>query len=671
MNWVNSASGVISATDGSGIQLGGNWENEGTISATDNSVISIFGTCSTSDLGTITLSANSTFKISGTLNNTGSTFSPAIYGGTCELLYGTIVGGTLDLSGGSFDCITGTLDGVALRDGDLNLPTSQGVVFDDIQPGDGHAINVAGAVTFDGPSQTVGNLTINAEPNAPIYVSGADSNGPQTLTLASDVNVYGGTFAENHSGDGLVNNGTMDAGSPSAMFGTTEITINCDNFTNNNIAEATNGGLLNINSSDSTNSATGTIIADGPNSGVNLAAGWSNAGTIKVFNGGTVSLNGTFTTAQLGNIYVDSNSTLQIQGTWTNNSSNSSLQIDGNLIIAGGTIVGGTVDSSVGNLSVQDGTLDGVTVTGMDVLVSDYDSLYVRDGITITDQNLDVGQSASVYFDGPGQSIDNLTINCAGSGTIYPSGPNSNGPQTLTLGRNVTINGSVQLADNNTGDSIVNYGLVDADAPNQSIVVSVDNFINNGTLEATGAGTLQINNNLINNGWMKLNGGTLDIVVPGTYPVVFGQLNVGDGTLSGSGQIDGDLAFSSDPSTLAFELSSEEDFDSLAINGNVSLAGNLEISLADGFEPSSGDIFTVLTVDSGDTLTGSFDDVPDGGRLTTADGLGSFQVNYGSGPYTNEIVLSDFEQVPEPATGGLAVMALAGLLARRRRAIPK
>jgi hypothetical protein len=56
-----------------------------------------------------------------------------------------------------------------------------------------------------------------------------------------------------------------------------------------------------------------------------------------------------------------------------------------------------------------------------------------------------------------------------------------------------------------------------------------------------------------------------------------------------------------------------------------------------------------------------FDNVANGARLTTADGLASFQVNYGAGsPYgANNLVLSDPHAVPEPAT----LMLLAGAAA--------
>jgi hypothetical protein len=71
----------------------------------------------------------------------------------------------------------------------------------------------------------------------------------------------------------------------------------------------------------------------------------------------------------------------------------------------------------------------------------------------------------------------------------------------------------------------------------------------------------------------------------------------------------------------------------------------------------------------GDTLTGEFLNVIDGGRLETTDGLGSFLVNYGTGADANEIVLSDFEAsaVPEPAMAGAFGLGFIGLVRRKRK----
>ncbi len=101
-------------------------------------------------------------------------------------------------------------------------------------------------------------------------------------------------------------------------------------------------------------------------------------------------------------------------------------------------------------------------------------------------------------------------------------------------------------------------------------------------------------------------------------------------------------------SSLALEIGGATvgtQYDQLAVSSAASLGGDLEISLLDigggKFYPSSLDTFTVLTAS---ILTGSLDNVANGGRLSTIGNWGSFQVNYGlgSGFDPNAIVLSDF-----------------------------
>ena len=71
--------------------------------------------------------------------------------------------------------------------------------------------------------------------------------------------------------------------------------------------------------------------------------------------------------------------------------------------------------------------------------------------------------------------------------------------------------------------------------------------------------------------------------------------------------------------------------------------------LQNEFVPSSSDIYTVLSVESPYTLSGDFANVADGGYLFFDSGHGRFTVNYDDAVVPNEIVLSDFQSVPEPA----------------------
>lgn len=96
--------------------------------------------------------------------------------------------------------------------------------------------------------------------------------------------------------------------------------------------------------------------------------------------------------------------------------------------------------------------------------------------------------------------------------------------------------------------------------------------------------------------------------------------------------------------TLALEIGGTSPggtHDLVTVTGASLLDGLLDVALTDNFIPSANDLFTVFAADS---LLGFFDNVTNGQRLDTTDGLGSFVVNYGVGSAFDEsrIVLNDF-----------------------------
>jgi hypothetical protein len=185
-------------------------------------------------------------------------------------------------------------------------------------------------------------------------------------------------------------------------------------------------------------------------------------------------------------------------------------------------------------------------------------------------------------------------------------------------------------------------------------------FVNGGTLGINGPGT----------SWTLGNGGTLELRNEGVAPDVQGDLIQNQGVISGDGrfaanvenQLNGriepgvgndagrlewegaDLTLNAG-STIAFDIGGRaigatyDRIDAQAVNIN---GGQLEFGLFNDFFPNSTDVFRVLDSIS---LSGTFDNVANGERLATVDGLGSFLVNYGVGSTFADlqIVLSDFQ----------------------------
>ena len=505
----------------------------------------------------------------------------------------------------------------------------------------------------------------------------------------------------------LINNGTIQA--DGAGIGV-EL-AGAGNCSNTGAIEATDGATVNLGIyNGGTFANSGTILAQGMGSELILIGGQfsnSGSGTIEAMNGATVELQqGDYVN---GLVTAGPNTTFSIGGgaffdnTGTTPGSGSTIQPPlGGTLLLGGTISGGTVSDAGGTfLNPSGGILDGTPTGGITLfgtLLHDDGAETLLQGL-INDPNgftFDSNPSAGA---GAGYSLllsgntelngNNSTTTIAdGNGGTIQFGTFFNGYSgvsqlTIDSGHTLLSRANVQSFQNQI-ITLVNNGTVQADGANNQFylslvdassnagtiaatngaIVTLDNsaggtFENSGILEAADGGILTfVSANLTNNGTIELQNGTIITDV---------ALAVGDGTLTGSGTINGDVALDSDPSTLEFEIRSDTDFDSLLVDGNVFLAGDLEITLAPGAASllNSGDTFEVLDANS---LSGSFDNVADDQRLATSDGSGSFLVNYGTGADSDEIVLSDFQSVPEPACLSLLGVGVAGLLKRRQSA---
>ena len=402
-------------------------------------------------------------------------------------------------------------------------------------------------------------------------------------------------------------------------------------FFNGNIngGEITGSSQLTLNEGFTWN---GGEIALGAGGAINLPVGstssvTSSLGSNQEFTSGTINNAGSFTMAPTSAFFGTNGIINNLAGaSWT---------------MQNGSLLGDFgVFNNAGNFIVQK------AVNGNAPFI---DSVFNNSG-TVTLQSTN-GFLFSLYRGGSASGTFNIPT---GFDLRLSTISNAVHPYTFTAGALVTGGGTMTVTDTGSldvaGDSTINTS-----------------FFNGGLLTVESGATLSLNGPITQAGTIRLNGGTITTLQ--TLRLVISPL-------SGSGTINGNVSDSNAPispgasagiitingqlsllnnAKLVMEiggLTQGTEYDYLAVSGMVGLGGTLELQMLNGFQlkldPSQ--TFTLLTSNS--LLDGFFNNIANGARLTTSDGLASFQVNYGIGSKygANNLVLSDPQIVPEPAS---------------------
>jgi|GEM_PF-5319053 len=714
----NYSPGIIYVPTSTALTATGGMNNAGELSV-DGGVLNISSGAQTnsgllhvSDGGSIDLGGGSTLNNSGeieadggilnlgnaTVANTGKVV--ALAGGVVNLSGGTISGGSLNFDSASVMNVSGTSTlANVISNAAINVPG---------QWNGEYTLNIKGNLVDNGMITVGSNQGASDAPSyAVLNVAGGTVSGTGTINLNNNES-YGpcvaqlsGTLtqATGHSITGfgqinatLTNNGTVNADVNVNLPGINGQTLEvlppsgADTLavTNNGLMEATNGGTLQFDKGVTLTSAAGaTITAD--NGTINFLSGTTVAddGLIQAISKGTIDINGAVNEGSGLPMQINSG-TLNISG-GTINQTGSQLNVAGGTVnLSSGTISGGSLNfdsASVMNVSGTS-TLANVISNAAINVPGQWNGEYTLNikGNLVDNGMITVGSNQGAS-DAPSYAVLNVAGGTvSGTGTINLNNNESYGPcvaqlsGTLTqaTGHSITGFGQINatLTNNGTVNADVNVNLpgingqtLEVLPPSGADTLAVTN---NGLMEATNGGTLQFDNgvNLINNGTIEVSNGTI------TSPTA---IQVGTGTLLGGGTINAPVVLSNDPSTLEYVIGGTASPGDLIVNGNVTLGGNLTIRFANGLQNlvTNLDMLTVLTASGSNTLSGQFLNVADGGRLETADGFGSFQVNYGDSIAPNSVVLSNFVDgggsVPEPATLALlaAGVAYLGLLRRR------
>jgi hypothetical protein len=640
--------------------------NQGSIIASSSSVPLVVQPNASGiiNTGTMTATGGATLTVqSGTINNAGGTIL-AQTGSIVTLSNVTLASGNITTVGtGEVKLADATLAGVTVSNSANGIiravsgvNTLLGAYTDFVTS----QVRVGNGAKVVLPIGT-GTVTLNGG----IFV---DSTGSDTVveigTTGMTINGAGRLVLSNNANNRVIGTG----GTSSVTFGPS-LTVHGSG--------QLGGGLLGITNQ-------GTILADQSNPLIvrPSSLGLANTGTMRAATGGSLTLqSGTFTNTGAGSIISDTGSHIDVSGS---------------------TISGGTLTSSgTGHFHALDAsTFSGLTIsTGTTVEVDNGHSLTLKGSIVNNGliSLLAAGSATELKMDG--------AVTLGGSGNVTMTNSASNrihgaAGSALTLGANQTISGAGEIGRDTM--SFTNQGTVTA---NHSTALVINNsgtsFTNHGALKATGSGGLTLSDaTVMNLGTVEVFAGSIATVAgaytqtgnssatklaSGTFTA--SSFSLQGGSLGGAGTVNGAVSASGSSSiapggvgaagTLTFNSSlSLGSSTSLLfdlggtvagsghdrINGtNITLSGSLLLSFINGFQSTITSANTLTLISTSALLNGTFSGLPDGARLATADGLGSFQVNY----LSNALTISNFQAIPEPSTYLLLALGGFGVIARQ------
>jgi hypothetical protein len=631
-NWTNA--GTITATDAT-LSLGGTWSNSGTITEA-NSTVNLGGSFGAAGLAIAR--TGGTINVTGTMDNTGATFTFNSTTGPWTLHGGTITGGTLVFN--ADNRLQMTSSGGILQDvrvtGELLLDTTSA------------SVRVAGSTRF-----TAARLSANAASMqfAPGYtlmdlvvaegaavggrsVLGA-VGGTGTLTVGPTgvirlgAGAGGNLTISNSSALTLINNGliTAEATGRTLAFNNTAVT--------NNATIQVTAGTLDLSPTNWTNA--GTLAAtDGT---LSVGGMWSSTGTITETNA-TVNLGGSFVASGLA--VARSGGTINVTGMMDNTGNTLTFNATtGPWALHGGTITGGTLVFNADNrlqTTSSGGTLQDVQVNG-DLLLDTTSATVRAAGTTRFAAARLSANAASIQFVA-GYTLMDLVVAegpAVGSRSVLGA---VGGSGTLTVGPTGVIRlaagsgGNLSIANSSLA-TLVNNGLISAEAAGRTLTINTTDFTNNGTAQAL-AGILNISpTNFTNYDMGVLSGGAFNafgagmVTLPamttivtnnatigvgnvGNFPAVLtlatnnGTLQTGGGgmftitpdggTLVNNGtvilaptnvlRIAGDYTQAPTATMVAqIQGSGASDIGQITITGTATLAGNATVTAVNGYQP--------------------------------------------------------------------------------------
>ncbi|CAN5377466.1 hypothetical protein BH09BAC1_BH09BAC1_17080 [soil metagenome] len=534
---LNLTGGLLNFGTGAALAL----QNNSTIRVNGGSL----GTSGTGTLGltgTYNVVYNGSSTVSGLeLNGTGLNNVTVSLSSSTQMLNlsnNTTISGMLSLQGGQLNTNGNdlTLNGGFMTSGSGTITGSNG---SDLTLGG----STGGSLAFTTGSQTVNNLTISlpssavVELNSNLTVSGGFSNSSGTLDT-SDVNL---TLSGNITGSGTL---VSNSNSSLILNGSGSLT-----------------GMLNLATTGASTGSLGNL-------------------TVALTGGGTISLGDD---ATITNTLTLTSGSLAING--------NELTISGNISASGsGTLVGSS--SSVLTIMTSGSVAGNLTFSG------------TGSAQTLDELNIDLASNGTIRLG------SNLTIN--GALNLDGGNLNLNGNSiTVGAGTDITLNGGASVLGTGNFNGGAGFNLTVTGTGNVSTgVFGTGNGLGNLTIDFDDTtSTLTIGNDITVNGTLDLQGGNLDL--DGYDLTLNGNISggvtghiVSDGnssiTVNGSTSTTGGLNFSSTGNTVG----------SLTVNltNNGSVSINSDLTIEDDLNFTSGMVILHdgdLMIASGGTITGA------------------------------------------------------------------
>jgi hypothetical protein len=463
--------GSITAQGGT-VQLGDigggdSWTNAGLVSMTGGE-LDLSGVETLAQIGSLALSGTTLAYLRGTLENAGGTLGSAsvLHGITLEGI--TIQGGTLDAPG--FGAVFGVPTGGIFAAASLGQTN-----FASLPP------NFAAANTLDGVSVinglTLGLGSVVLTDGSAVY---ADATAQNLATIEVTGTQYGNTGTIGFTGTGGY---VIDQ--PLSVDG----------------GVAVLGGAFTLETAIAMTS--GTVALGGPAG--SAVASWTNLGTVTA-TGGTVTLNGDETVAQIGALVL-TGATLDFVG--------------GTLENAGGTL--NAADTSLRGLVLDGATIEGGVLDGAGFApgFGGAQSPNVLDNVTVLNDltaegDVALSGSTTVLSGAAGSGAGTITVGNAGRLDLVGAGPATLADDVVladgelswvagfgtlaaslavTIAAGTTVSGSGSISDDSaypTTLSLTNDGTIAANASGNELQINVDGFVNAGTLTAGGGGILAV-----------------------------------------------------------------------------------------------------------------------------------------------------------------------------------